>query len=748
MSYYDENEPEPIDLRRYVAILWRWKWLIVAAIVISALSAFFVSRLLTPIYEAKTTLLVNQAPDTQVTDYTAILTSERLAQTYAQLLTGRPVLEETLVRLGLFMDLEDLEKSINVGLIRDTQLIELKVENANPLLAANIANTLTEVFIEQNDALQANRFAASKNSLKAQLDKLEDQIKAAEAAIAALGSPLSENDKSELERLQAESTQYQASYTNLLQSYEELRLAEARVVSNVVQVEPATVPLEPVRPRVLLNTVLAAVVGGMITFGAVFLIEYLDDSIKTIHDVDRILQVPVLGYVPESKELKDVGKSLKLLEEHPLSLVAEAFRYLHTNIEFTSAPGGPKLIFVTSPGPGEGKTTIAAHLAESIAHGGKHVVLVDADLRHSSIHEVYSLPNNLGLSDMFMKDLVPQVVAHEIRNKKHLRIITSGSKVENPGELFKSIKLLKIAAQLKEQADVVIFDGPPLLVSESFVLASKLESSLLVMQPRKTREALALVLKKQLDRTQANILGVVLNRIPRGQSDPSALYLYYNYEDLVDQRDVVKRVPKDRTRNDKRMRVHRTNPIKRRQGAIKSSTSQRFQKLRNFILGPFFIILLLIIIILVSLLFDVEDPLWAKIFGFSGSVPSDSLNTTLAKMPQGCSPSFWRQPQHFESWPSLYNPDDSFETVFLGWHGEPVHTLLQALEQDGAGLPYLMQQSTAAILNAASSDLEYPYRTDEVIAMFQSVFGQEDTTEVEKVANLFEAANEASCPFP
>ena len=525
----DTTYQNEIDLRHYAAILWRWAWLIALSALLAAGAAFLASRLQTPVYQASTTLLVNQAPDSQSSEYTAILTSERLARTYAELITTRPVLEETVSRLDLNIDLEDLRKAIDVQLVRDTQLIELKVEHTAPALAVALANTLVAVFAEQNDALQASRFAAPKESLKARLDLLSEQIQSTEAAIARLGTARTESARVDLERLQADLSQYRQSYTNLLQSYEEIRLAEARTVSNIVQVEPAGVPDEPVRPRVLLNTLLAGVAGGMLALGAIFLIEYLDDTIRTPGDVERIFQVPVLGYVAESDRLGSEGRGRTLLTEDPPPVIAEAFRSLRTNLEFSGNVGGPRTILISSPGPGDGKTTIASYLAATIAKGGKRAILIDADLRRPGVHRFFGVKNELGLSDMLKDDLVPQVATQTLGNHR-FKLITSGTPVDNAAELFRSLWLLKVLNFLREQADVAIFDGPPFLATEAYILASRLESVLIVIQPGKTHEPAARAILEQLKRAQANLMGVVLNRLPRSEAYPAASYLYYENE--------------------------------------------------------------------------------------------------------------------------------------------------------------------------------------------------------------------------
>lgn len=506
-----------MDLKDVIVILWRRKWLLLLITFLGAASVFVISQLSTPVYQASTTLLIDQAPDPQSSDYSALLASERLALTYAQMLTIRPVLEEARSRLELQMELEDLEKVVDVDLVKDTQLIKLRVESADKYLATNIANTIVEVFIEQIDVLQAGRFASSKASLRAQLDALTDQIRANEVAIASLGTPQTESLGAGLELLRVELAQYQASYTSLLQSYEDLRVVEARTISNVIQVEPAEPPANPVRPRIYLNTLIAGVIGGMVAIGAIFMLEHLDDRIRSAEDVARVTHLPVIGYVPDSKKLSASGTRERLMISEPRSPLAESYRLLRTNIELAGTQGTPRSILVGSPEPGDGKTTVATQLAVSMAEGGKRVILLDANLRRPRLDEYFGIKNELGLSDMLVDDLVPQVVAHQLVHWR-LKVITSGKPVDNPVELMGSIRMLKLLTRLREQADVAIFDGPPFLVAESFILASKLESVLLVMQSDRTRERFVWPVVEQLERARANIIGVVLNRVPKREA--------------------------------------------------------------------------------------------------------------------------------------------------------------------------------------------------------------------------------------
>lgn len=236
--------------------------------------------------------------------------------------------------------------------------------------------------------------------------------------------------------------------------------------------------------------------------------EFFFRSIRTIEDVERIFRVPVLGTIPDAKKLARRDR------EHAAK---EAFRSLRINVELLGNSGGPRFIFVTSPGDNEGKTTIASNLALTCADGGKNVVLVDSDLRRPSIHHLFRVSNYLGLSDVLMDQLEPQAVITSFDNP-HFNLITCGSRVDNPAELLGSALFLEVLSQLREQFDTVIFDGPGLRFSEALILASRVESVLLVIRPGRTRKSVARNIVNQLRRAQANLLGVVLNRDPKSQA--------------------------------------------------------------------------------------------------------------------------------------------------------------------------------------------------------------------------------------
>jgi non-specific protein-tyrosine kinase len=519
-----------MELKQYASILWRWLWLIIMGAVLAGVSAYVTSRLTKPVYAASATLLINQAPSSQVSDYTAILTSERLARTYSELLKGRPVLDEVIASAKLSLTADELSKRIEVKLVRDTQLIELTVESEDPRLAALLANQIPEIFSRQNEEMQSSRYAASKASLSKELDGINAQIQQTQQAIDKIGTPGTTAQEAELTRLQAELTQFRQSYASLLQSYENIRVAEAGSISNIVIVEPAAMPTVPVRPKTLLNTALAAVVGLMLAVGVVFLIEYLDDSVRSAEQASQVLQLPVIGTIARLANGKGNGKGSKfklIASAEPRSPVTEAFRSLRTNIQFSSVDKPIHTILITSAGPAEGKSMVSANLAVVMAQAGLRVVLLDADLRRPTAHKFLNRPNRNGLTDLVLQASTGWEGSVQETAVRNLALVSSGQLPPNPSELLGSQKMQQLLKRLAEHSDIVVIDSPPLLaVTDASVLARVADAVLMVLDADTTRIGAALQAKAQLEQVGAKLIGLVMNKIPVGRG---GYYQYYHY---------------------------------------------------------------------------------------------------------------------------------------------------------------------------------------------------------------------------
>jgi polysaccharide biosynthesis transport protein len=523
MSVPMETQPFSEDLRRYLALAWQWAWLLALAALLAAGAAFLVSRQMTPVYQASTLILVNEAPGAKAIDMGVIQTSERLARTYTEMLVSRPVLEGVIQSLGLGRTAAGLKSNITVQPLRDTQLIRVQVQDWDPHWAALIANSLVAEFAHQNMELQRERYAESKASLEAQLAQVDRQIQTAAAALDAIPIEATGNGhQAERDRLDAALVGYRQTYASLLQSYEQVRLTEAQSTSKVTQVESAVAPASPISPRVMQNTLLAGVVGLMLAVGVIFLVEALDDSLRDPAEITRHLGLPVLALITKHPT-EEEGSPITAAE--PRSPVSEAFRSLRTNIQYASVDKPVRTILVTSPAAEEGKTTVAANLAVVLGQGGKRTILLDADLRRPRIHRRLSLPNRQGLVDLFLQ-ASHGLNGHVQRTPQlNLAALTTGALPPNPSELLGSAKMGEILAHLLQEADIVVVDSPPVLaVTDAAVLAPKMDAVLLVVRPGETRLASARHAVEQLRRGGANLIGVVLNGVDLKRSR------YYSYQ--------------------------------------------------------------------------------------------------------------------------------------------------------------------------------------------------------------------------
>jgi non-specific protein-tyrosine kinase len=483
--------------------------LLVAGAVITGAAAFLVSSSLPKVYEGRVTLLVGQSVQETNPDINQLLASQRLSQTYAELAMADPQLQAVITKVGVAVSANEFAKRVRAEAPRDSILVHLTVEDGDPVRAAALANALAERLIELSPAISGvdsdvQRFVdddlASTQTL---IRDTQDEIQ----RLTNLPSRSADEER-RLETLQARIVTLRQTYSTLL------GFASGRGANLLTVVDPATPPSEPAGPRVLLATLIAAAVGFLVALGLVYLLDYLDDSLRTSVDVEAVLELPTLGTITRMRggnERSEMYRLATLL--YPRSPAAEAYRSLRTNTEFASVDSPTKTVLVTSSVPGEGKTTTATNLAVAMAQAGQKTVLLDADFRKPGVHKVFSLPNTAGLSTLLRRDHIPAVqTAHETE-QDDLLVITTGPLPPNPAELLRSKRMAAVLKELSAMADFVVIDSPPVqAVTDAVILSSIADGTLLVIDAGRTHRGNALAAQEALAKTGGRLLGVVLNR--------------------------------------------------------------------------------------------------------------------------------------------------------------------------------------------------------------------------------------------
>ncbi len=510
-----------MELRQYFNTIRKWLWLIVLATAVAVVSSFIATRQQPPIYSSKTTLIVGSTIENPNPTGNDIWLGQQLAQTYAELAKRDAIKQGVMQTLGMSWLPE-----YTVTLVPNTQLLEVNVVDADPLRAQAVAQELARQLIEQSPSAPEREQIDRQAFVNKQLQELEANIDATKARIEELQAQLADmfsarqiaDTQTQIAALEQKQASYQTNYTALL-SFVSGGANSIRVV------EPASLPTAPIGPNKGLTIVLAAAIGLLLALGAAFLLDYLDDTIKTPEDVQSATHLATLGAIAR---IEGETASEKLVTvSQPKSPNAEAYRILRTNLLFSAVDNPPRTLLVTSASPGEGKSTTLANLGVVMAQQGQRVVLIDSDLRRPTLHRLFQAPNATGLTSALLHEHPSAAPFLQATNVENLSLLTTGPLPPNPAELLGSARFGELLRELQTHADVILLDSPPALaVTDAPVLARQVDGVLLVVDAGATRRQWAANAQETLSKVGAKVLGVALNRLQPGSS---GYYYYYHY---------------------------------------------------------------------------------------------------------------------------------------------------------------------------------------------------------------------------
>ncbi len=431
--------------------------------IVAALVAGVVSLLQAPVYESHVSLYVRLAQPLTSSDPTATaLTSDQILHTYASLVTERPLLESVISELGLKISPESLANEIKVTPVPNTTKLDVAVDDTNPTLARDAANRLVADLITE-------------------VKQIEQQ---------------------------------------------ETQLPNARSGDNLIVVSPAITPTGSISPNIPRNVGIAFVLGLMTALGVAFLLDYLDQSVKSDDEILTRLGLVTIGHIAYAPTPK--GKRAELIALDTQSPASEAYRALRTSLMFSTIDHELRTIVVTSAAPDEGKTRTAANLAVVLAEAGHKTVLVDADFRRPSQHKVFGRIRNVGFSNLILQDVPESEAIGAVEKVPNLWLITSGPIPPNPSELLGSGRVKELIARLRGAFTYVIFDTPPVnAVTDAAILAAGANGTILVVEQGRTTFPALRHAKQLLDRVGAPTIGVVMNKVRASAGSYAYEYGYY-----------------------------------------------------------------------------------------------------------------------------------------------------------------------------------------------------------------------------
>lgn len=466
---------EELNLKEF--FLYLRKYIVLFALILAAALSgtyFYDTELKTDLYQSKTTVILAQSENStnSTTALNDVNMSQKLTATYGEVAKSELVLQQVIDNLNLDISVKDLQKNIKVTSIDETAIIAITVKDPNAEQSAKIANEIATVFSEE--------------------------------------------------------------------------IVKIYKLDNVSVLDIAKTPDQVANNTTVRDMIIAAALSIFGVTALAFLLFYLDDTVKYREDVERDLKIPIAGKVVKS-EVKidqphketDVHSSLSshqttkisnelVVEKRPKAIVSENIKSLRTNLQFTSVDNDLKTILVTSTNAGEGKSFISANLAASFAQADKKVLIVDCDLRKGRLHKLFGVSNLTGLSNLLMDEILNSRRYIQPTGIKNLSIITRGTYPPNPAELLSSEKNKALIYRLRQDFDIVIFDGTPCNgLADSVILSTLVDETLIVTKDAATSRSALNSTKEALEKVGANIAGVVFNSINK---KVAKYYSYYGEE--------------------------------------------------------------------------------------------------------------------------------------------------------------------------------------------------------------------------
>jgi tyrosine-protein kinase Etk/Wzc len=547
----DPQLDEP-DLRSYLGVVARRKWWVVGIAALFIGVAIALSVLPDPRYRVKAQVITMGAVDpvsTILGDNRAGIDGNRIAQGQVAILNGANLRYEAANAYNGDLPRSQVwnihaqavgsgDNSANIS-----SVVEISLLSSDPDDAALMVNIYAETYVNQLKRQQSQQIIELSAVLADQLNVVQDDL-------AAAAQPLTELDDqitaaaaaNDTVTVQARNNQRAQRAEELEPKLTALRNVEARLQEQMYQmqfaaplsngggaevVSPAFTPTRPVTPNVPLNLAIGTIFGLFLGIAVAFLRDYFDDSVKSKEMVEKVTGVPALGLIPKF----DTSDSELVTAAFPTAPAAEAFRSLRTSVKFLGVDREVRVVQVTSPSPGEGKTVIAANLAAVFAQAGDRVVLVGGDLRRPRAEELLGVPLTPGLTGVLIGEVALPQAIRVVDGLPNLSVLPAGLPPPNPSELLSGERARRLIDVLAQTYDLVVLDCPPVLpVTDALVLARMADTTLLATSANRTSRRSLDRCVEMLEQVGAPLVGTVLTSLSK---DHAYHHEPYRYESNV-----------------------------------------------------------------------------------------------------------------------------------------------------------------------------------------------------------------------
>jgi non-specific protein-tyrosine kinase len=514
------DSPAELDLRTYLRILWRRKLLIVIAGLVVAGAAYFSESAKTELYQSSSQLLVSRSlAETLFDPLRGYVDPDRALANQIRVIQSPALSERVAAKLGY-------TAAVSAGASGSEDILTLTAVDTDPKRAAAVANAYAEEYVDYRRSQGLEGTAEAQAELESRIRDLESQIQDIDLQV--LGAPPAQREAAR-EASSGQRSQLQNNVFTLRQQLDQLKSASNVEGSGLQILGKATAPSAPFSPQPLRAGTQGLMIGLVLGLGFAFLIDYLDDRIRSKEDVERVArQLPVLGVIPSVPGWRNRKAARVISLEEPSSAAAEAYRTLRTSIQFLGLDRPLKLLQVTSPAASEGKSTTLTNLAVALARAGQQVVIVDCDLRRPRMHDFFGLPSDVGFTSVILGDVPLSGALRHVPDVPGLRVLSAGPIPPNPSELLAGRRTVDLFTALQADCDVVLVDSPPVLpVADAASLSTRMDATLVVVNATSThRKQLARALEI-LGQVDAPVIGVTVNGV--GRSDPGAYGYQYGY---------------------------------------------------------------------------------------------------------------------------------------------------------------------------------------------------------------------------